>query len=221
MKHLLILIGVVILFISCKGTDRALYTKTIKSSMPFDKEWQDTLKQNVAQAKNAWFEIIDRNFNYPKERFGLTMTQNDFENLELVPSAHYTIDSSSFADMNTNSKVKDMITLSRNTVNYYGFRGKEFIIDMKLIFNEGWKFHSWTGQTSKLFGKKLTELYFDKKNYFFDITVNYCPSKNYFKNDVVFINERGDIMSLDAFGVTRLYKDVLLKLNIQSGEERN
>jgi hypothetical protein len=174
-----------------------------------DFSWSDTLQNGKQEMKNSWFKFINNDLAYLKDRFNVSLSDDDIEKLDFIPVATYSIDSISFSELKPNTSIEDVLALQKAKADCYVVKDKAFLFFMYAEHENGEWETTGLGAVFKNYADTLSFLYFNKDIRFFTVYVETINSKKGGRPYTVY-REKDKLECLKFRGKTKPFLDELL-----------
>lgn len=182
-------------------SDSIRYTRILKSGLYFDKEWHKTLEARKAQAKEFWIRGYANKYNFFESR----IPEDDVQNTKTFIVETYRIPVSSLLKWDTATSVQKMMSICRDSAVLYAFPKGHCPWQMHFRFVEG-KCDSYLYFAMPVALNPIADLYYKRQLPI--ISVRLVEKSGYVWHFVVFIDERGELMSI-RLGTIDPLKEIL------------
>ena len=203
---------------SCKSLKNTVVSNsTVQTEYyPTDANWSDTLANSSQEVKNAFMKFFSNDLNHINSRFGLSLTNEDFNNLKVLSVETYRIDTAEIKSLNENSSIKKMLKLTKTEAECYLLKDSDVILFMEQKLNKGqWKVTE-IGRIFDEVGNRIKSLYFNENIKVHGVIVG--DGKKYNKKKFVVFVRNGEYMSIYFEKEIPLLQELLeYKKNIESG----
>ena len=205
-----------ILFVSC-ASQKKLSDSTVQTEYyPTDVNWSDTLANSSQQVKNAFMKFYGNDLSRINSRFNLSLTEEDFNNLKVLSTETYRIDSAEIKSLNESSSINKLLKLTKAEADCYLVKDSDVILFMEQKLNKGqWRVTE-IGRIFEEVGNKIKSLYFNENIKVHSVIVG--DGKKYSKRKFVVFVRNGKYMSIKYGKEVPLLQDLLeYKKNLESG----
>jgi hypothetical protein len=205
-----------ILFVSC-ASQKKLSDSTVQTEYyPTDVNWSDTLANSSQQVKNALMKFFSNDLNRINSRFNLSLTEEDFNNLKVLSTETYRIESAEIESLNESSSINKILKLTKKESECYMVKDSDVVLFMEQYLNKGQWRVTGIGQIFEEVGNQIKSLYFNENIKVHNVIVG--DGKKYSKRKFVVFVRNGKYMSIKYGKEVPLLQDLLeYKKNLESG----
>lgn len=203
---------------SCKSLDKTNIRKVNADAkyFPVDKSWTDSLANSGEHVKNALFNLYNNNVSKFNKDFNLSLTQVEFNNLKILSSETFRIDSVDFKNLNEESAIQPMLKLVKTEAESYVLNDSVVFLNMVQKFKNGqWILHS-TGRIFDEVGNKIKDLHFKENIKVHDVIVD---DYRYGKKKFIVFVRNGECINI-KYGkeVPFIQRLLEFRTNLESGK---
>jgi hypothetical protein len=153
----------IIFIISILTSCMCIKNNKLKSNIPNDKQWNQTLYKNKETYLNIFkTEALNDQSSWNKIRSELNISDAEKENLECIPIEIYTIDIKSLKSINSDVGMLSAMVLKKNESSCFLLNNHDFLISGSFeLKNNTWHAFGY-GLIDKTFSTSLADLHFNK-----------------------------------------------------------